>query len=226
MWPWLHIFTLFQKILLGFSPQLHMQSTSRRCLQVIPLWSAPLAPPTVPRNWSALVNVGWWLVNVKKSARVQLADQSHGPYISCCSHQNQHNLPCFGSSNSSVATFSGRVPGTTWALKQPAVIGSPWWWLPRLWASEPSGSPVIQGSAWCHNEHVQWPLGRQLERHLECPPSHHSRNWWWSTGNRWPKLMLMWSSNPFMTPTVSICGSTSPLKVVDVVELVTDIPEG
>ena len=50
-----------------------------------------------------------WMVigQCKKSARVRLADQSHGPYISCCSHQNQHNLPCFGSSNSSVATFSG-----------------------------------------------------------------------------------------------------------------------
>ena len=51
-------------------------------------------------------------------------DQSHGPYISCCSCQNQHNLPCFGSSNSSVATFSGEFQYDM-ALKQPAVIKVP-----------------------------------------------------------------------------------------------------
>ena len=51
-------------------------------------------------------------------------DQSHGPYISCCSHQNHHNLPCFGSSNSSVATFSGEFQYDM-ASKQPAVIEVP-----------------------------------------------------------------------------------------------------
>ena len=51
-------------------------------------------------------------------------DQSHGPYISCCSHQNQHNLPCFGSSNSSVATFSGEFQYDM-ASKQPAIIKVP-----------------------------------------------------------------------------------------------------
>ena len=67
-----------------------------------------------------------WMVigQCKKSARVWLADQSHGPYISCCSHQNQHNLPCFGSSNSSVATFSGEFQYNM-ASKQPAVIKVP-----------------------------------------------------------------------------------------------------
>ena len=55
--------------------------------------------------------IGW----CKKLTRDWLADQSHGPYISCCSCQNQHNLPCFGSSNSSVAPAS----------KQPAVIEVP-----------------------------------------------------------------------------------------------------
>ena len=53
-----------------------------------------------------------------------LTDQSHGPYISCCSHQNHHNLPCFGSSNSSVATFSGEFQYDM-ASKQPAVIEVP-----------------------------------------------------------------------------------------------------
>ena len=53
-----------------------------------------------------------------------LVDQSHGPYISGCSYQNQHNLPCFGSSNSSVATFSGEFQYDM-ALKQPAVIEVP-----------------------------------------------------------------------------------------------------
>ena len=67
-----------------------------------------------------------WMVigQCKKSARVQLMDQSHGPYISCCSHQNHHNLPCFGSSNSSVATFSGEFQYDM-ASKQPAVIEVP-----------------------------------------------------------------------------------------------------
>ena len=51
-------------------------------------------------------------------------DQSHGPYISCYSHQNHHNLPCFGSSNSSVATFSGEFQYDM-ASKQPAVIEVP-----------------------------------------------------------------------------------------------------
>ena len=67
-----------------------------------------------------------WMVigQCKKSARVRLTDQSHGPYISCCSCQNHHNLPCFGSSNSSVATFSGEFQYNM-ALKQPAVIKVP-----------------------------------------------------------------------------------------------------
>ena len=67
-----------------------------------------------------------WMVigQCKKSARVQLADQRHGPYISYCSHQNHHNLSCFGSSNSSVATFSGEFQYDM-ALKQPAVIKVP-----------------------------------------------------------------------------------------------------
>ena len=64
--------------------------------------------------------IGW----CKKLARVWLVDQSHGPYISCCSHQNKHNLPCFGSSNSSVATFSGEFQYDM-ASKQPAVIEVP-----------------------------------------------------------------------------------------------------
>ena len=103
-----------------------MHSTSRWCLQVILLWSAPSAPPTLPRNWSALVNAGWWwwLVGVKNWPGGWQADQNHGPYISCCSHQNQHNLPCFGSSNSSVAPSSGEFQYDM-ASKQPAVIEVP-----------------------------------------------------------------------------------------------------
>ena len=67
-----------------------------------------------------------WMVigQCKKSARVWLADQRHGPYISCCSHQNHHNLPCFGSSNSSVATFSGEFQHDM-ASKQHTVIEVP-----------------------------------------------------------------------------------------------------
>ena len=74
-----------------------------------------------------LISVGecWMVIGwCKKLARVRLADQSHGPCISCCSCQNQHNLPCFGSSNSSVATFSGEFQYNM-ASKQPAVIEVP-----------------------------------------------------------------------------------------------------
>ena len=64
--------------------------------------------------------IGW----CKKLTRGQQVDQSHGPYISCCSHQNQHNLPCFGSSNSSVAPSLGEFQYDM-ASKQPAVIKVP-----------------------------------------------------------------------------------------------------
>ena len=67
-----------------------------------------------------LVNAGW----CKKLTRDRLADQSHGPYISCCSHQKPHNLPCFGSSNSSVAPSSGEFQYNM-ASKKPAVIEVP-----------------------------------------------------------------------------------------------------
>ena len=67
-----------------------------------------------------------WMVigQCKKLTRVRLVDQSQRPYISCCSHQNHHNLPCFGSGNSSVATFSGEFQYDM-ASKQPPVIEVP-----------------------------------------------------------------------------------------------------
>ena len=74
-----------------------------------------------------LISIGecWMMIGwCKKLARVRQVDQSYRPYISCCSHQNQHNLPCFGSSNSSVATFSGEFQYDM-ASKQPAVIKVP-----------------------------------------------------------------------------------------------------
>ena len=52
-------------------------------------------------------------------------DQSHGPYISWCSCQKHHNLPCFGSSNSSVAPSSGEFQNSKMALKQPEIIKVP-----------------------------------------------------------------------------------------------------
>ena len=74
-----------------------------------------------------LISIGecWMVIGwCKKLTRVWQADQSHGPFISCCSHQNQHNLPCFESSNSSVAPFSGEFQYDM-ASKQPAVIEVP-----------------------------------------------------------------------------------------------------
>ena len=162
MWPWLCIFTLFEKILLGFACAQYQQE--------VPAGDSPLIC-TLSSTHSAEkpISIGeYWMVigQCKKSARVRLVDQSHGPYISCCSHQNQHNLPCFGSRNSSVATFSGEFQYDM-ASKQPVFIEVPDDDFPDSGASEPSGSPVIQGSAQCHNEHIQRPLGGRLERRLE-----------------------------------------------------------
>ena len=74
-----------------------------------------------------LISIGecWMVIGwCKKLTRGWSADQRLGPYISCCSHQNHHNLPCFGSSNSSVAPSSGEFQYDM-ALKQPAVIEVP-----------------------------------------------------------------------------------------------------
>ena len=96
--------------------------------QEVPAGHSPLIC-TLSSTHSAekLISIGeCWMVigQCKKSARVQLADQIHGPYKSCCSRQNWHNLPCFGSGNSSVATFSGEFQYDM-ALKQPPVIEVP-----------------------------------------------------------------------------------------------------
>ena len=65
--------------------------------------------------------IGW----CKKLTKGQLVDQSHGPYISWCSNQKHHNLPCFGSSNPSVAPFSGEFQNSDMASKQPETIEVP-----------------------------------------------------------------------------------------------------
>ena len=65
--------------------------------------------------------IGW----CKKLTRGWRVDQSHGPYISWCSHQKHHNLPCFGSSNSSVAPSSGEFQFINMASKQPEIIEVP-----------------------------------------------------------------------------------------------------
>ena len=65
--------------------------------------------------------IGW----CKKLTRGRRVDQSHGPYISWCSCQKHHNLPCFGSSNPSVAPSSGKFRYSGMALKQPEVIKVP-----------------------------------------------------------------------------------------------------
>ena len=65
--------------------------------------------------------IGW----CKKLTRGQQVDQSHGPYISWCSCQKHHNLPCFGSSNPSVAPSSGEFQYSDMASKQPEIIEVP-----------------------------------------------------------------------------------------------------
>ena len=64
--------------------------------------------------------IGW----CKKLTRGRLVDQSHGSYISWCSCQKYHNLPCFGSSNPSVAPSSGEFQYNM-ASKQLAIIEVP-----------------------------------------------------------------------------------------------------
>ena len=96
--------------------------------QVVPAGDSPLiCTLSSTHHAEKLISIGecWMVIGwCKKLTRVRQADQSHGPFISCCSHQNQHNLPCFESSNSSVAPFSGEFQYDM-ALKQPAVIEVP-----------------------------------------------------------------------------------------------------
>ena len=74
-----------------------------------------------------LISIGecWMVIGwCKKLTRGQSADQRLGPYRSCYSHQKHHNLPCFGSSNPSVAPSLGEFQYDM-ASKQPAVIEVP-----------------------------------------------------------------------------------------------------
>ena len=81
-----------------------------------------------------------------------------GPYISCCSHQNQHNLPCFGSSNSSVAPSSGEFQYDM-ASKQPAVIEVPDDNFPDSGPQNPVEAQSYRDQLDAIMEHVQRPLG-------------------------------------------------------------------
>ena len=94
--------------------------------------------------------IGW----CKKLTKDRLADQSHGPYISCCSRQNQHNLPCFGSSNSSVAPSS-----MTWHRSSL-----------QLLKSLMTTSPTL-------GLRTQWKLS-----HTGISDQRHSATSWWMTG--------------------------------------------
>ena len=57
--------------------------------------------------------IGW----CEKLTRGRQVDQNHGPYISWCLCQKHHNLPCFGSSNPSVAPSLGRFPEQQHGIK-------------------------------------------------------------------------------------------------------------
>ena len=65
--------------------------------------------------------IGW----CKKLTRGQQSDQSHGHYISGCFMPKHHNLPCFGSSNPSVAPSLGRFLNFDMASKQVEIIEVP-----------------------------------------------------------------------------------------------------
>ena len=142
-----------------FPPQLHMQSTSRWCLQVhFPLictFSSTHCAEKLISIGNCWMVIGW----CKKLTRGQSADQRLGPYISCCSCQKHHNLPCFGSSNPSVAPSLGEFQYDM-ALKQPAVIEVPDDDFPDSGPQNPVEAQSYRGPARCHNEHIQRPLGR------------------------------------------------------------------
>ena len=147
---------LFQNILLGFPPT----GAHAEYQQVVPAGDFPLIctfssthhakkPISIGECWMV---IGW----CKKLTRDRQADQSHGPYISCCSHQNQHNLLCFGSSNSSVAPSLGEFQYDM-ASQQPAVIEVPDDDFPDSGPQNPVEAQSYRDPARCHNEHIQWP---------------------------------------------------------------------
>ena len=96
--------------------------------QVVPAGDFPLiCTLSSTHHAEKLISIGecWMVIGwCKKLTRGQSADQRLGPYISCCSHQNHHNLPFFGSSNPSVAPSLGEFQYDM-ASKQPAVIEVP-----------------------------------------------------------------------------------------------------
>ena len=96
--------------------------------QVVPAGDFPLICTfSSAHHAEKLISIGecWMVIGwCKKLTRGQPADQRHGPYISCCSCQKHHNLPCFGSSNPSVAPSLGEFQYDM-VLKQPAVIEVP-----------------------------------------------------------------------------------------------------
>ena len=96
--------------------------------QVVPADDFPLICTfSSAHHAEKLISIGecWMVIGwCKILTRGQPADQRQWPYISCCSHQKHHNLPCFGSSNSSVAPSLGEFQYDM-ASKQPAVIEVP-----------------------------------------------------------------------------------------------------
>ena len=117
--------------------------------------------------------IGWCK---KKLTRGWLVDQRHGPYISWCSCQNHHNLPCFGSSNPSVAPSLGEFQYDM-ALKQPAIIEVP------DDDDFPDSGPQNPVEAQSYRDKLIAIMNTfsnllvdNRERHLEAQLSHHSRN--------------------------------------------------
>ena len=99
----------FQNFQLGFPAAAHAEYQQLMPAGDFPLisnvGSAHHTQKSIRDNECWMV-IGWY----KKLTRGQRVDQSHGPYISWCSCQKHHNLPCFGSSNPSVAPSLGRFP--------------------------------------------------------------------------------------------------------------------
>ena len=57
-------------------------------------------------------------------------------------------------------------------------------------------------------------------------PSHHWRNWWWSTGDRWQRPMWRWWWGWSMTPSCIYLHQHLTTEGINVMEPVMQVPEG
>ena len=166
--------------------------------------------------------IGW----CKKLNRGQWADQSHGPYISWCLCQKHHNLPCFGSSNLSVAPSSGKFWYSNMALKQPEVIKVPDDDdFPDSGPQSPVEAQSLQGQPRCHNEHLSDLLADNHKDTLRSTITSLKKlmvKHWWQMVEADMDAVLKSIHNP----SCIYLHQHLTTKGIDMMEPVTEVPEG